>query len=291
MKCIAFIASTFLIVLLSRHSTQARKSFARTTTDRVHLTSSSLLVPLNETEFEQWDTTERTVPLPVEDKPSKVLPSEQTRCNEDEKLDGNGTCQPIDLPETTQETADLKSNEREDEACPKHYVRFEGSCLFIRPRNDSVSYTDGDQRRVVGVNSLRPKSSNAAGTIVENVPVRADNSCPEGTEYSERGVCQKIISSSEFKPVMNSKGSCPVDFELVDGKCTYKNPTMVNDKEVSTVTPDLANTSEAPELDSKVINSSNNNQTESTEGTEVDMSTMTTATEENSEFTVTTMKS
>lgn len=278
MKCIALIASTFLIVLLSQHSTRA--------------------LPLNETEVDQWDTTERSVSLPVDkdDKPSEVSSSEQTRCNEGEKLDDIGICQPIDLPENTRETGDLKSKQRKDDDCPKHYVRFEGSCLFIRPRNNSVSSTDDGQRRIVGVNSLRPKSSNAAGSIVENVPVRADNSCPEGTEYSERGVCQKIISSSEFKPILNSNGSCPMDFELVDGKCTYKNPTMVNDKEVTTVTLDLANTSETPDLDFKLINSSsssssNNTESESTDGTEVEMTTMAAVTQENSEFTLTTMKS
>jgi hypothetical protein len=144
-------------------------------------------------------------------------------CPEGTEPDEQGACQEIKPTNSTRIITDLKVLLNEDGSCPNNYKLIEGRCLYIKLKINSTVYSSGSTVQESGSLLIQPKNSIDQSSKVELVPVLPDNSCPEGTEYSEYGLCQKYIHASDSNPRMKPDGSCPDDFELINGKCTYKN--------------------------------------------------------------------
>ena len=144
-------------------------------------------------------------------------------CPEGTEADEQGACQEIKPSRSTKTKTDPKAFLKEDGSCPDNYKMIDGRCLYIKSKTNSTVYPGAlTVEENVSV-AFRPKSRTDESSKVELVPVLPDNSCPEGTVYSEYGLCQKHTHLVKSNPRMKSDGSCPDDFELIDGKCTYKN--------------------------------------------------------------------
>jgi hypothetical protein len=141
-------------------------------------------------------------------------------CPEGTKHDDQGACQDIGSTEPTNLTTDPKIFLNPDGSCPKNYKMAQGKCVYVY--SELKSKYPGLKNKF-HANRMLEKSGNEESAMFEKVPMLADNSCPEGTEYSEYGLCQKNISS---KLNMKSDGTCSDDFELIDGKCTLKKSKM-----------------------------------------------------------------
>jgi hypothetical protein len=127
-------------------------------------------------------------------------------CPEGAKRDEDGSCQPIQPSSTTKPITDPKILLKEDGSCPDDYKMIEGRCLYVKPKTKStlpLKTSDDD------VSSIQPKVGKDISQY-ELVPVLADNSCPEGTEQAEFGLCQKRVPT------------CPIGSEFLDGKCLPK---------------------------------------------------------------------
>jgi hypothetical protein len=137
-------------------------------------------------------------------------------CPKGTEPDEQGACQEIKPTNSTKTITNLKVLLNKDGSCPDNYKIIEGRCLYIKSKINSTLYP-GDSTRLQTRNGVEQSSK------VELVPVLPDNSCPIGTEYSEYGLCQKHAHASNLNPRLKPDGSCPNDFELINGKCTYKN--------------------------------------------------------------------
>jgi len=178
-----------------------------------------------------------------------------SRCPEGTKHDERGSCQEIEPSSTKKVSTDLKSLLKKDGSCPDNYKMVEGKCLYIKPKTKTTLYPDGTTADVGDLIRIRPKSGNEGTNMFEKVPLVDDNSCPEGTEYSEYGICQRRIRPSNSTPIIKAHRRCPNGFELVNGKCTYKTPTTQDEIRSSTVkTSTLSSTSEATTSTEEPIN-------------------------------------
>jgi len=137
-------------------------------------------------------------------------------CPKGTKKDEQGSCQEIEPTDTKKVTTDPKMFLEKDGSCPLNYKMVNGTCLYIKPKLSPPLYP-------VLLNGAKPKSGNAEIFEYEQVPMNADGSCPEGTEYSGFKSCQRRISPSKSKFDIKADGKCPADFELIDGKCRSKN--------------------------------------------------------------------
>jgi sulfur carrier protein ThiS len=165
-------------------------------------------------------------------------------CPEGTTPDEQGACQSIKSSNSTKKITNPKSLLRKDGSCPDNYKMIEGRCLYIKLKTNSTLYPNGVNGQGSVSTLIQPKTGVDESSKVELVPVLADNSCPEGTEYSEYGLCQKRARVSNSNPRMKPNGSCPDDFELINGKCTYKNSKMHVPLE-STTTPKIMRTPES----------------------------------------------
>jgi hypothetical protein len=137
-------------------------------------------------------------------------------CPEGTKHDAEGACQEIEPATTVKLTIDPKFFLKEDGSCPEDYKMAQGKCVYINSKSKSIY---PGLKNKFPVNHVIAKSGNEESAMFEKVTMLPDNSCPEGTEYSEFGLCQKRINSTlNMKP----DGTCLGDFELIDGKCTLK---------------------------------------------------------------------
>ena len=96
----------------------------------------------------------------------------------------------------------------ESDFCPEGYSKFEEGCLFV-----------GNKPKV-SARSGKVSSSSSTTDTVEDIPIGDDNSCPPGTEHTERGVCQKILTQEELK-LKKVESGCPDNSRLVEGKCIF----------------------------------------------------------------------
>jgi sulfur carrier protein ThiS len=165
-------------------------------------------------------------------------------CPEGTKPDEQGACQSIKSSNSTKNITNPKLLLRKDGSCPDNYKMIDGRCLYIKLKTNSTLYPNGVNGQDSVSTLMQPKTGVDESSKVELVPVLADNSCPEGTEYSEYGLCQKHAHVSNSNPRMKPNGSCPDDFELINGKCTYKNSKLHVSLE-STTTPKMMRTPES----------------------------------------------
>lgn len=157
-------------------------------------------------------------------------------CPEGTKPDEEGACQEIKPSKPKKIITDPKTLLKKDGSCPDNYKMIESQCLYIKPKTNSTLYPSDSTVGNHFSNGIRPKSSIDESTKFELVPVLPDNSCPEGTEYSEYGLCQRRIRLSNSNPRMKADGSCPDDFELINGKCSYKTVKVPSQAGLSTTT-------------------------------------------------------
>ena len=196
---------------------------------------------MNETEIEHSDDQEMTtVPSSSSTKrvaQKKIRVSDEKICQDGQKANKDGVCEPVEPAS--------EDDSQATEWCPVNYVRVDSSCLYIKPK--SINATRTNETMMDSSKLLKPRLGNMETNVVENIPVQSDNSCPEGTEYSEHGVCQKRVSLVDMK--LSSK-YCPENTQLVQGQClplTTKMPMKV----VSSSTMETPmETSEQPEFDS-----------------------------------------
>jgi hypothetical protein len=157
-------------------------------------------------------------------------------CPEGTETDEEGACQQIKPYKPTKIITDPKTFLKGDGSCPDNYKMIEGQCLYIKPKTNSTLYPSDSTADNRVLDGIRPKSGIDESTKFELVPVLSDNSCPEGTEYSEYGLCQRRIHLSSSNPRMKADGSCPDNFELINGKCSYKNVQVSSLAGLSTTT-------------------------------------------------------
>ncbi len=157
-------------------------------------------------------------------------------CPEGTEPDEEGACQETKPYKPTKIVTDPKILLNEDGSCPDNYKMIEGRCLYIKPKINSTLYPSDSTANNGVLNGIRPKSSIDESIKFELVPVLPDNSCPEGTEYSEYGLCQRRIHLSSSNLHMKADGSCPDNFELINGKCSYKNVKVPSLAELLTTT-------------------------------------------------------
>jgi hypothetical protein len=144
-------------------------------------------------------------------------------CPNGTEPDEQGYCQSIKPSNSTTLITDPKILLNKDGSCPDNYKMVEGQCLYIKLETNATLYS-GDLIVNIITDDIQPKSGIGESSKIELVPVLSDNSCPEGTVYSSYGLCQKRTRPSTANILMKSDGSCPDDFELVNGKCVHKNP-------------------------------------------------------------------
>jgi len=187
-------------------------------------------------EIQPSGTTEVTVELTTELNENEGGVENPKGCPKGTEPDEEGACQETKPSKPTKIVTDPKDLLKKDGSCPDNYKMIDSQCLYIKPKTNSTLYPGGLSADDSVSNGIRPKSSIDESSKVELVPVLSDNSCPEGTEYSEYGLCEKRIRLLNSNPRMKADGSCPDDFELINGKCSYKHAKTPNQAELSTTT-------------------------------------------------------
>jgi len=188
---------------------------------------------------EPMDATETTTAFGGSSDPKEDLHS----CPEGTKHDDQGACQEINPPKTTKITTDPKYFLKPDGSCPDNYKMVEGRCLYIKSKPKTKFYPGGAIIDESTRNQMKAKIGNTETAMFEKVPMLADNSCPEGTEYSEVGLCQRRINSTlNMKP----DSRCTGDFELIDGKCTLKASKIQDETPLPTTTSTLPDETPLP---------------------------------------------
>lgn len=180
------------------------------------------------------DTTEITIESTTDLHENQDGEEHLGRCPEGTVHDEQGSCQEIKPLNPTKLTTDPKVLLKEDGSCPENYKMVEDRCLYVKPKINSMLLPNeliaGDRI----LNDMRPKSGNDASAKIELVPVLSDNSCPEGTVYSAYGLCEKRIRPTSSNLAIDPDNNCPRDFELINGKCLYKNPISQGQTELLT---------------------------------------------------------
>jgi hypothetical protein len=157
-------------------------------------------------------------------------------CPEGTEPDEQGACQEIKPSKAIKITSDPKRLLKKDGSCPESYKMIEGRCLYIKPKTSATLYPSGSTSDELAPMIRRPYNGNEESSKVELVPVLSDNSCPEGTEYSEYGLCQKRLRPINSNLRIKSDGSCPDGYELINGKCSSKDSKVQTQRRFSTTT-------------------------------------------------------
>jgi len=172
--------------------------------------------------IKDFDTTEMPVESTTNDDENSGPEVNLHKCPEGTEHDEQGACQETKPSVSEKTPIDLKTLLKKDGSCLDNYKMIDGRCLYIKPKINSTLYpgdlTNGDHLS----SGIRPKSGNDETIKSEVVPVLFDNSCPEGTEYSENGLCQKRLRPVDSKVPMKIDTHCPTDSESINGKCVYK---------------------------------------------------------------------
>jgi len=171
-------------------------------------------------EIKHFDTMEVPVKLTTELNEKEGGVENVKGCPDGTEPDEEGACQESKPSKPTKMINDPKTFLNKDGSCPDNYKMIEGQCLYIKPKTNSTLYPSGSSSDDNLSTGIRPKVGIDESSKFELVPVLSDNSCPEGTEYSEYGLCQKRLRVSSSNLRMKPDGSCPDDFELINGKCT-----------------------------------------------------------------------
>ena len=192
---------------------------------------------MNQTEIEQGTDEEMST---VSSSTKRVSPkkkpvSDEEACPQGTKVNKSGVCEPVE-PSADEDRQAI-------DGCPENYIRVDGSCLYIKTKQTNSTKTN--ETMTDSSKLLKPRLGNGETTAVENIPVLQDNSCPEGSEYSEHGVCQKIVSPTEMKP--QSK-ECPENSQWVQGKCLPLKPKMAMKESSSTTMKIPMQTTEKTDL-------------------------------------------
>ena len=154
-------------------------------------------------------------------------------CPPGTEADEQGSCQEIKPTNLTAKITNPKALLNDDGSCPDNYKMIEGRCLYIKSKINSTIILSQVK------NDLEPKFKH------ESVPVLPDNSCPEGTEYSEYGLCQKRPHPPASNHQTKSDSSCSIDYELINGKCTPKSSKTQVQLELTTKLPNIIKDSTA----------------------------------------------
>ena len=176
------------------------------------------------------ETTEFTIEATTDIEKNLGVEEVPKGCPEGAEPDEQGACQEIKPSNLKKVNPDPKSLLKKDGSCPDNYKMIEGRCLFIKPKKNLSYSTTNDNIS----NGIRPKSSTDDSVKFESVPVLSDNSCPEGTEYSEYGICQKRILVLTSDVPVKADGRCPDNFEIINGKCSPKKSKVQNLLELTT---------------------------------------------------------
>jgi hypothetical protein len=155
-------------------------------------------------EIQIHDTTEINIELTT-DPHENVGGIENIKgCPPGTEADEQGSCQEIKPTNSTTKITNPKALLNDDGSCPDNYKMIEGRCLFIKSKTNSTLIPSQMQ------NDLESKSK------LELVPVLSDNSCPEGTEYSEYGLCQKRLHPPTFnRQTKFDSSTTQVQLELI----------------------------------------------------------------------------
>jgi len=172
------------------------------------------------------DTTEVNVELTTDINESQGGVENLKGCPEGTEQDERGACQEIKPSNSTKIISNPKNLLKKDGSCPDTYKMIDGRCLYIKSKTNSTFYRSGSTSGDHVSTAIRPKSSVDDSSKVELVPVLSDNSCPEGTEYSEYGLCQKRTRLPKSNPRMKADGSCADNFRSINGTCLYKDSTI-----------------------------------------------------------------
>jgi len=245
MKFISFIASTMLIVLISQHSTMG-------------LPAAGPLVEKKCSEgFKIIDG--RCMPIDSKSNDDEVTPSSpilKPKVSKEDPVDSetNGddvTSSPILKPKVLKEDpVDSKTNDdevtssspilepkvfKEDPvlkkygACPEGMEHGEhGICKKIEPSEitkDTIETTTALQEEFDHPENL--------------------SGCPEGTKHDEQGACQEITPTNttkvttDPKALLKTDGSCPKNYQMLEGKCLYIKPKTKSGSYASGSTADF----------------------------------------------------
>jgi hypothetical protein len=165
---------------------------------------------------DMMNSTSKVNEMSIRDEPV----SEQEPCPVNMKANENGICQSITSTSQVDESTEPEMNPKNIDECPPKYVKFDGACLYIKPQSKLSEFDDSPNDRLM---ANQARLNNIDGSIIESVPVLSDNSCPEGTEYSEHGICQKLVSVSQMKSNMKkAEVSCPANTRLIGDRCVSK---------------------------------------------------------------------
>jgi len=175
--------------------------------------------------------TEEKVEEPVEEEKTKKTKEEKVEEPVEEEKTKKTKEEKVEEPVEEEKTKKVEGEKtKPSDFCPENYVKFEDSCLFVGSKTK------------IAARSGKTSTSKTDSTLVENFPVGDDNSCPPGSEYTERGVCQKILTEAESK-AKKIAHSCPQNAEFVNGQCIFHSFDMMT----STMEMPLE-TSERPEI-------------------------------------------
>jgi len=167
----------------------------------------------------------------TEEKVEKPVEEEKPKKTKEEKVEKPVEEEKVEKPVEEEKTKKVEGEKtKPSDFCPDNYVKFEDSCLFVGSKTK------------IAARSGKTSTSKTDSTLVENFPVGDDNSCPPGSEYTERGVCQKILTEAESK-AKKIAHSCPQNAEFVNGQCIFHSfDTMTSTMEMP------LETSERPEI-------------------------------------------
>jgi hypothetical protein len=154
-------------------------------------------------------------------------------CSEGMQHGEHGICQPIESFKNKE--TERKESFKKVRPCPEGYEMINSKCFYLKSKLTTPSPSARSSGELDRSGRPKAKSVNDESFVYEKVPVNADNSCPEGTEYSDFGTCQKRIPSSR-KFGMKSDGGCPANFEFIDGKCKLRNSKVKVEPRVPTTT-------------------------------------------------------
>ncbi|CAF0754727.1 unnamed protein product [Adineta steineri] len=116
-----------------------------------------------------------------------------------------------------------------DGSCPRNYVMIKELCYYVNPRKNlrlRPSFSTADD---FFSNAFQTKKYTDDSIKYEYVLVLVDNSCPEGTEHSDYGLCRRRVYPTMSNKFIKVDGRCDVDNELLDGKCVLKKKVEMPD--------------------------------------------------------------
>ncbi|CAF0827809.1 unnamed protein product [Adineta steineri] len=154
-------------------------------------------------------------------------------CPEGTRPDERGYCLEIKPSRLTKDIFNPKMLLAKDGSCPRNYVMIKELCYYVKPKKNlllmSLFSSSGD---IFSSNDFRTKKYTDDSIKYEYVLVLADNSCPEGTEHSDYGLCRRRVYPTMSNKFIKVDGHCDADYEFLDGKCVLKKkvemPDLIN---------------------------------------------------------------